>query len=516
MEDNGDTVSDSNADRRAEAAASGMNDADSIQALLQQEAPFFSPHVLMARCLGQPGLEYKSHPFNKRVKQWKPSWETLMKEYKLRFHAIVPVVEEGHGNDHSPQELPTKKRPTNYEIETWLRENPITDQQEIDTLQTQYDHHKAQLEAELLHPGSVARQQETSRSSLVVGGEQGEGGGIPHNGGATGMAQPPRQEAAGAGHGSIALLSPQLLLARALGLMGCDFQQEPFNGKRLYKPTKVHLFDECKRRISNLETNHRRNRWQYPSTQWSAKALADWLRNNGPNGSSQEVQDLMNQVVILKKSIALQGAAQVVTVSDPVVPPPQSSFKKQDSNSREASNDQPKQEEATEEKEGSDNAAQESFMAVVKLLSNENDNSDETNRESSQGEEQDGDANNDEPQQEEEEKEKEEGSDKTAQEPLMEVAVLPANEKDNRYETNRESHQGEEQDGDANNDEPQEEDEAEKKEEGSNNTAPEPSMDVAVLPRNQKDNGYETNRKSHQGENAGSFRLPSGNVFSNT
>ena len=98
----------------------------------------------------------------------------------------------------------------------------------------------------------------------------------------------------------------------------------------------------------------------------------------------------------------------------------------------------------------------------------------------------------------------------------MGVAVLPSNANDNSNETNRESHQGEEQDGDANNDEAQQEEEEKEKEEGSNNTAQEPLMDVAVLPRNQKDNGYETNRKSHQGENAGSFRLPSGNVFSNT
>ena len=120
------------------------------------------------------------------------------------------------------------------------------------------------------------------------------------------------------------------------------------------------------------------------------------------------------------------------------------------------------------------------------------------------------DANNDEPQEEGEEEEERRGeeSDNTAQESFMAVVVLPSNEDDNGNETNRESHQGEEQDGDVNNDEPQQEEEEAQKEGGSDNTAPESLMDVAVLPSNQKDNGYETNRESHQGENAGSFRLP--------
>ena len=117
------------------------------------------------------------------------------------------------------------------------------------------------------------------------------------------------------------------------------------------------------------------------------------------------------------------------------------------------------------------------------------------------------DANNDEPQEEEEEKRGEE-SDNTAQESFMAVVVLPSNEDDNGNETNRESHQGEEQDGDVNNDEPQEEEEEAKEEGASDKTAQEPLMDVAVLPSNQKVNGYETHRESHQGENAGSFRLP--------
>ena len=40
-------------------------------------------------------------------------------------------------------------------------------------------------------------------------------------------------------------------------------------------------------------------------------------------------------------------------------------------------------------------------------------------------------------------------------------------------------------------------------------------MGLAVLPSKEKDNGYETNSESHQGEKAGPIRLPSGNVFSN-
>ena len=124
--------------------------------------------------------------------------------------------------------------------------------------------------------------------------------------------------------------------------------------------------------------------------------------------------------------------------------------------------------------------------------------------------EQHGDANNDEPQEEEEEK-KEAGSDNTAQESFMAVEILPSNENDNGYEPSRESHQGEEPDS---YDEPhQKQEEEEKKEEGSDNTAPEPLMDVAVLPSNENDNGYEHRTKVRI---LGHFDCPTVGTYSKT
>ena len=273
-----------------------------------------------------------------------------------------------------------------------------------------------------------------------------------------------------------------VILLFAMGLvLGYDDLMKRIRRVGRIKIRKKHVLKVAQKRYELLG-REQQTRCFRPSSAWSVDQLKRWMHANPITGQ--------NNIDFVRST--MESTDFGLNPPFVVVIPASSNEQHSDAN-----NDEPQQEEEEKRGEGSDNAAQESFMGLAVLPSNENDNGDETNRESHQGEEQDGDANNDEPQEEEEGEKKEEGSDNTAQESFMAVAVLPANEKDNRYETNRESHQGEEQDGDANNDEPQQQEEEEKKEEGSDNTTPEPLLEVAVLPSNENDNGYETNRESH-------------------
>ena len=90
-------------------------------------------------------------------------------------------------------------------------------------------------------------------------------------------------------------------MARALGLAGCDYQQEPFRHKRRYTPTQIDLMNECKRRMRIMGVvMNRRNRCQYPSSKCSADALAEWLRTAATH-SDDEAKELTSIVAVFKK-----------------------------------------------------------------------------------------------------------------------------------------------------------------------------------------------------------------------
>ena len=108
-------------------------------------------------------------------------------------------------------------------------------------------------------------------------------------------------------------LTKREIMARALGLPGCDCKEDPFKHfKRTYLPKKEGLFEECKRRmaIKGLEIG-RRNRWEYPSSAWSSDDLAAWLRKNVTQ-NDEEAKELMVFVEIFRKDLLAQNVSQVV------------------------------------------------------------------------------------------------------------------------------------------------------------------------------------------------------------
>ena len=156
-----------------------------------------------------------------------------------------------------------------------MRNNPIVDQQEIQDLLSQFHRWNEILEAK-------------SREETIN-----DRAGAVNNNGVT------NEESA-----TTKLLPKRVVLARALGLPGCDFQQNPSTRRQKdYSPKKEELVEECKRRlrIMGLATN-RGNRWQYPTSQWTAENLAAWLRKNVTH-SEDEVQDLTSLIAVLKTEL---------------------------------------------------------------------------------------------------------------------------------------------------------------------------------------------------------------------
>ena len=80
-------------------------------------------------------------------------------------------------------------------------------------------------------------------------------------------------------------------MARALGLPGCDFADEPFRGNKLFKPTKKVMFAECKRRMQRMNMKIGRTaKWQFPASVWNVQDLADWLRRNAIDGAEERCE----------------------------------------------------------------------------------------------------------------------------------------------------------------------------------------------------------------------------------
>ena len=208
--------------------------------------------VLMARILGQQGCDYADPPFNGKQK-WKPIKEMLVEECQYRFQTIINYSRSNPPNT-------SKNHP---EFVTWLKAHPLTDEREIRDLKDRFDLHKAELLPAEARVGRLNQE-----------------------------------------------LTPKIL-ARALGLPGCDFQKEPFTNYEQFdqQPTKQMLLDECKRRKEILVTNglviNRSNKYKYPTSQWNSDQLANWLRQNTPH-TNDEASELKGRVHELLLELALE------------------------------------------------------------------------------------------------------------------------------------------------------------------------------------------------------------------
>ena len=211
--------------------------------------------ILLAKILGQPGCDdLETGDFKKYWEKWEPSRKILLKEYRRRLPNLVA----------DPISQSSKK----VAFVDWLIAHPVVDRQEIEQLQSQFHHHKAQY-------------QEQMRAEAVAHGDEG----VEDNG----------------------TSNPRNVLVRALGLPDCDYQQAPFQQKRKYTPTHKQLVAECKRRLRILQVQKKRsNNWKIPSSAWKADALADWLRAN-VTLSQDEAKELTCRVKMLQTQLSDQG-----------------------------------------------------------------------------------------------------------------------------------------------------------------------------------------------------------------
>ena len=224
----------SNAGGDTDNGVGGGNDADDEESTVAM----LPPHIVLSRLLGLPGYE----SVKKLKKKQKPKRIQLREECQRRYD---------NSNDRSKPSIPNGKAPISELVE-WLKDNPITDQQEIQNLCRQFDHY---------FPGATQTPQ----------------------------------------------LSRSEVLARALGLEGCDYQHdERFKGRPSFKPTKDVLVEEYKRRLSLMRVEiNRKNRWKYPTSRWCVDDLVAWLREN-PIQSSDKAEELRQHVAELAAEIQNQ------------------------------------------------------------------------------------------------------------------------------------------------------------------------------------------------------------------
>ena len=202
----------------------GGNDAEDEESTVAM----LPPHIVLSRLLGLPGYDFND--MKKLKKKQKPTRIQLREECKRRYD---------NSNDSSKPSIPNRNAPIPVLVK-WLKDNPNTDEQEIQNLCRQFDHY---------FPGATQTPQ----------------------------------------------LSTSVVLARALGLKGCDYERdEPFKGRPSFKPTKDVLVEECKRRLMGVEIN-RKNRWKYPTSRWCVDDLVAWLREN-PIQSSDKAEELRQHV----------------------------------------------------------------------------------------------------------------------------------------------------------------------------------------------------------------------------
>ena len=233
--------------------------------------------VLMAKFLGQPSCDLTA--FNDLRQKWAPTKDVLRKECLDRKNDI--------GN--KDLRIPNKNQKRDVFIK-WLTDNPITDKAAIADLHSQLN-----------------RQFPTGNPIAIQGT-------VPTRNPVSATTQVPRKEAPSTGRerqapspeeGTVLQnLPPREIMARALGLPNCDYQQAPFVNNPLYTPSGKVLDKECQRRVKKLGfERNRRNNFIHPSPKWTVEKRADWLRSHVIHKvEEEEAQILMRRVQEFKKS----------------------------------------------------------------------------------------------------------------------------------------------------------------------------------------------------------------------
>ena len=235
---------------------------------------------LFAQLLGQHAA-YDFTAMDNLKYKWEPKREMLRDECKRRFDILVN--DDNHNKCNNNDDAKVTRIPNSLakrtEIIQWLKDHPIINPQETQSLLSRFHRHM---------PPEIR--------ALVRSSDDDAGSNNNNNcPSSSSSSSSPTEE--------------KLLLVKALGLPGCDYQlNDPFvHYKRLCSPNKELLWDECKRRMAMMMMMMQKGvpRYSFPNRQWTSTSLADWLRKNPiDNQAAADQKELIRRVKALKRKLS--------------------------------------------------------------------------------------------------------------------------------------------------------------------------------------------------------------------
>ena len=252
----------------------------------ESNEPALDDHTLMARALGLHGCDFEELPFREHRRLCTPSIVDLRKEFKRRLGLFG--IKRTKANR---SKFPCAQSPKETLIK-WLRENQIRDEREAGRLQDLVARLRVKVSSAPRAPryrpsrpkpqlpssqASEARQEE-GKSHNNDGKSRGEDTGFSQEVLKNHWAAVPT----GNDESNESVLDEHTVMARALGLQGCDFEEHPFREHRLLcTPNIQDLRKEFKRRLCLFGIKvTRANRHEFPSVQSPKAYLIKWLRAN--------------------------------------------------------------------------------------------------------------------------------------------------------------------------------------------------------------------------------------------
>ena len=269
-------------------------------------------HTIVARALGLPRCDFQDWPFNQHQRMCWPSRVELYKEFERRCALGIKCK---NGNQHST----VSESSDTKTLIKWLKENPICDKEEVQQLRglvaklkdrvttVQSPRSRVSVSESLVEDKKYSsnvnvrkkegREASKRRSAIEQGGnsiaelERNEG---QRNGECSRASGGSQDEA----------LEPKVLLARALGLPGCDFQASPFTDYNKCIPTRKDLLLEARRRFQILGIDKSgNNRSLLPTTNSTKPVFISWLTENPIPSDRPEAAGLQAQVEHLRAKL---------------------------------------------------------------------------------------------------------------------------------------------------------------------------------------------------------------------